>query len=254
MPARPLITVRGQGPDLVLLHGWAMASSAWGACADELARSWRLHLVDLPGHGGAPAGAWALDEVVNELLEHTPPAAWLGWSLGGTLALAAAMRARTQVHGLILLASTPRFVANDGWPDGMDAGVFERFAADFQCDAQATVRRFKTLVAGGVEHPARLLRDLRELPPACPESLAGGLRVLREVDFVAALPGLRQAALWIGGAGDQLTPAAASRVAAARMPRGRSFIIDGAGHAPQLSHPLEVAALVNDFLAAEAAA
>ena len=254
MPARPLITVRGQGPDLVLVHGWAMASGAWGACADELAKGWRLHLVDLPGHGGAPGGAWTLEELVNLLLDRTPPAAWLGWSLGGTLALAAAMRAPAQVQALVLLTATPRFVANDDWPAGMDAGVFERFAADFARDPQATVRRFKTLVAGGVEHPARLLRDLRELAPACPEALACGLSLLRDVDFVDALPGLRQAALWIAGGGDQLTPAAASIAAAARMPRGRSFIIDGAGHAPQLSHPLEVVALVNDFLVAEAAA
>jgi len=254
MSARPLITVRGKGPDLVLLHGWAMASGAWGVCADELAQRWRLHLVDLPGHGDAQRGAWTVDEVVNELLEQTPPAAWLGWSLGGMLALAAAIRAPAQVHALVVLASTPRFVASPDWPEGMDGGVFEQFATDFQVDPQATVRRFKALVASGVEQPARLLRDLRELPPTCPEALACGLRVLRETDFVAALPGLRQAALWIGGAGDQITPAAASHAAAVRMPRGRSFIIETAGHAPQLSHPLEVAALVNDFLLAEAAA
>ena len=45
------ITVRGQGPDLVMLHGWSMHSAVWHDLADALASRFTLHLVDLPGHG-----------------------------------------------------------------------------------------------------------------------------------------------------------------------------------------------------------
>lgn len=41
----------GHGPDLVLLHGWAMHSGIWSGVQDQLARQFRLHLVDLPGMG-----------------------------------------------------------------------------------------------------------------------------------------------------------------------------------------------------------
>jgi pimeloyl-[acyl-carrier protein] methyl ester esterase len=45
----------GEGPDLVLLHGWAMHSGIWSSVRSQLAQYFRLHLIDLPGHGASPA-------------------------------------------------------------------------------------------------------------------------------------------------------------------------------------------------------
>ena len=45
----------GQGPDLVLLHGWGMNGAVWHGIAQPLAAHYRLHLVDLHGaFAGAP--------------------------------------------------------------------------------------------------------------------------------------------------------------------------------------------------------
>ena len=41
----------GSGPDLVLLHGWALHGGAWAPVAKRLAPRFRVHVVDLPGHG-----------------------------------------------------------------------------------------------------------------------------------------------------------------------------------------------------------
>src|SRR5712671_4767 len=45
----------GEGPELVLLHGWAMHSGFWGALMPRLAQRFRVHAVDLPGHGYSAA-------------------------------------------------------------------------------------------------------------------------------------------------------------------------------------------------------
>jgi len=45
------IKTMGQGPDLVMLHGWSMHSAVWHELAEGLAQNFTLHLVDLPGHG-----------------------------------------------------------------------------------------------------------------------------------------------------------------------------------------------------------
>ena len=45
------VEVRGSGPDLVLLHGWALHGGMWGPWLDHLATHRRLHVIDLPGHG-----------------------------------------------------------------------------------------------------------------------------------------------------------------------------------------------------------
>ena len=51
------VEVSGSGPDLVLLHGWGMNAAVWGEVATALAQHFRLHCVDLPGHGASPACA-----------------------------------------------------------------------------------------------------------------------------------------------------------------------------------------------------
>src|SRR5690606_40089530 len=54
---------------------------------ERLAPHFRLHLVDLPGHGHSRDSALPLHPamVASEIAARTPPAIWLGWSLGGLL-------------------------------------------------------------------------------------------------------------------------------------------------------------------------
>ncbi len=100
---------RGSGPDLVLLHGWGLSSAIWGDFADRLAESYRVTLIDLPGLGhSAATDDMSLDAVVASLLATAPESAhWLGWSLGGQLALAAAEQAPERVKSLSLIAANP---------------------------------------------------------------------------------------------------------------------------------------------------
>ena len=49
------VDVQGHGPDLVMLHGWGMHSAVWSDWADALASEFRVHCVDLPGHGNSLA-------------------------------------------------------------------------------------------------------------------------------------------------------------------------------------------------------
>jgi pimeloyl-[acyl-carrier protein] methyl ester esterase len=76
----------GQGPDLVLLHGWSMHSGVWQPLAELLAEKFTLHLVDLPGHGTSEwhSDALQINNILDELERNVPETAfWLGWSLGG---------------------------------------------------------------------------------------------------------------------------------------------------------------------------
>jgi len=41
----------GEGPPLVLLHGWAMHGGLFAPLVPALARRYRVSVVDLPGHG-----------------------------------------------------------------------------------------------------------------------------------------------------------------------------------------------------------
>ena len=119
------IETLGAGPALALIHGWAMHGGLFAPLVERLAAHYTLHLVDLPGHGHAHADASALDPapIATELVARVPGAVWLGWSLGGQFALRAALDHPGHVRGLVMVASSPRFVRGDDWPHGVEAQV-----------------------------------------------------------------------------------------------------------------------------------
>ncbi|MGB5640559.1 MAG: alpha/beta fold hydrolase, partial [Sedimenticolaceae bacterium] len=92
----------GYGPDLVLLHGWGMNAAVWGPLIPGLSERFQLTIIELPGHGGSsPASSADLSEWAELCLAAAPASAhWLGWSLGGQIALRAALDAPGRVSGL----------------------------------------------------------------------------------------------------------------------------------------------------------
>jgi pimeloyl-ACP methyl ester carboxylesterase len=101
----------GTGAPVVLLHGLGGAAANWGEVTEELARSYRVLAVDLPGHGGSPrppAGAgidWFADAVAEAVTaEDAEGAIVAGHSFGGQLALHLALRHPSLVAGLLLAA------------------------------------------------------------------------------------------------------------------------------------------------------
>src|SRR6185295_19097447 len=98
----------GDGPPVVLLHGWAMHSGFWGPLVSRLARHHRVHAVDLPGHGESPAlPRFTLDGVVDALdatFEADAPLTLVGWSLGGLVAMRWALARPGRIGRLVLVS------------------------------------------------------------------------------------------------------------------------------------------------------
>lgn len=245
---------RGSGPDLVMIHGWGMHGGIWGSVVEQLAARFTLHLVDLPGHGrsSVPAGVYDLDLLVDTLRSHLPVNAdWLGWSLGGRVAIAAAL-AGASIDRLLLVGTTPCFTQRDDWPNGMSLDELDRFATQLRDDYRATLQRFLAVQSRGSADAREELRDLRAALFAHGEpsiaALAGGLTILRDVDLRALLPSIKQSTLVLHGQRDTLAPLAAAEFMAEQIPAARLQVIDGAGHAPFISHRDEFVHAVEAFL------
>jgi pimeloyl-[acyl-carrier protein] methyl ester esterase len=241
------IETRGTGPDLVLLHGWAMHGGIFAALAERLSAHFTLHLVDLPGHGRSVYSPvpLELDAVADNLARRIPPAAYAGWSLGGLFALRLALRHPERVRALVMLCAPPRFVRGEDWPQGMDTRVFRSFRDDLDRDYRATVDRFLVLEAQGSAHARSELAALRAQVFAAgdpsPSALAEGLGLLRDTDLRAGLPELPMPSLWLAGRRDKLVAWQAMDAAAQATPGARYHRFERAGHAPFLSHADEVA-------------
>lgn len=236
----------GQGPALVLIHGWAMHGGIFAPLTGELARERTVHLVDLPGHGLSRDDGARCDpaDCARELLDTVPRAQWVGWSLGGLVALEAALAAPGKVRNVALIASNPRFVHGQDWPHGVAHEVFEQFGAGLRGDWRRTLERFLALEAHGSGQMQAELRGLKaQLFERGEPSLAAlecGLQALDRYDLRARLGELPVPSLWLAGRRDRLVPPGAMQWAAQAAPGGR-YLEFNAGHAPFLSHAAEVA-------------
>ena len=252
---------RGSGAPLLLIHGWGMHGGMWGAVTEQLARHFHVLAVDLPGHGFSagsrewkvdsgrqvahfplPTSHFLLDSLVDQLsAQFAEPLTVCGWSLGGQVALHWAAREPEKIKRLVLVASTPCFAERDDWPFGMARATLQQFAAELEKNHTATLRRFLALQVRGSEGERELLANLRELlfsrGEPHPDALRGGLEILRDADLRGALPEIRQPTLVIAGERDKLTPPEASHYLAQTLPNARMVEIEGAAHAPFLSHP-----------------
>jgi pimeloyl-[acyl-carrier protein] methyl ester esterase len=244
----------GSGAPLLLIHGWGMHSGMWGQVVEKLAQSNRVHLADLPGHGSSAACLpYELDTLVQQLgALFEEPLTVCGWSLGGQLALRWAQLHPAQVKKLILVATTPCFVQRDGWSCAMAADTLQEFAASLLQNHALTLKRFLALQLRGSENERELLLDLRARLYANGEpdilALQGGLDILRDTDMRAQLSNITQSTLVIAGERDTLTPKAASEAMAQALPNARLEVVQGAAHAPFLSHRDEFVRLINNFL------
>lgn len=248
------IDIQGDGPDLVMIHGWGLHGGLFGPVIEPLAARFRLYLVDLPGHGRSPMfeGDYTLERVAETIAEAVPKgASWLGWSLGGRIALAAA-RDRAAIDRLILVGANPCFTQKPDWPHAMPEAELEQFAASLRNNYKVTLQRFLALQSRGSERAREELRNLREALFAHgepdPAALAGGLEVLRSADLRPALAAIQQPTLVLHGERDTLAPLPAAEYTAAQLPHGRLKVIMGAGHAPFISHPEAFVSAVESFL------
>lgn len=100
-------------PPLVLLHGFAQSAETWAQTAPSLARSRAVYALDLVGHGEserpAQPSAYSLDAqaeallaFADELADEAAKPIVAGYSMGGRVALAAALRDPSRFGALAL--------------------------------------------------------------------------------------------------------------------------------------------------------
>lgn len=238
----------------VFLHGWGLSGVVWQETLAQLPGQ----ALDLPGYGGAaplsPQGqphdvAAVADALAQRIAQ---PSAVVGWSMGGMVALALAARHPDKVAKLVLVATTPAFVARDDWPHALTPEVLQGFAQSLQGDYRATLQRFLSLQARGGEAAREVTTRLRERLRAQIEPsaavLAAGLELLRSVDLREEVARVSCPSLVVHGAHDTLCLPQAGVWLAEHLPNARLALHEHAAHAPFLSHPEWFVATLKTFL------
>lgn len=255
------VEVRGQGPPLVLLHGFTGSARTWDAHVQKYAGGYTTVAIDLPGHGLSDSPAeperYRMERVVEDVARaldvlDVERAAALGYSMGGRLALHLGLRLPERLTVLLLEGASP------GMADPAErCRRVERDEALASCIEQDGVPAF---VERWAQNP--LFATQRALPEGMRASLrsqrlsnsavglANSLRGMgtgAQEPLHRRLPELAVPVLLVAGELDTRFSKLAGEMAAV-IPHARLEIVPGAGHAVHLERPEEFDRIVMGFL------
>jgi pyruvate dehydrogenase E2 component (dihydrolipoamide acetyltransferase) len=243
----------GQDGDVVLLvHGYGGDRNSWLFLQEPLAARYQVYALDLPGHGTSAKDVGegslsVLADAVTGVLDAlgAERAHLVGHSMGGAVALAAAARDPARIASLTLIAPS-------GFGPEINAGYLRGFA-----DAQ-TRRELKAVIGQLFDDEGLVTRQLvddllaykrldgvDEALHALADTLLDG--EAQRGDSAATLAAIGGAApvtvIW--GRADRIIPAAQAESVAGAV----RYLIDGAGHMPQMERPAEVQAAIEETIA-----
>jgi len=254
------LEIQGNGPALVLLHGFTGSAVAWRGFTAGFLETHRVIGLDALGHGLSDAPAdparYAMPQVAADFVAlldklELENVALLGYSMGGRLALYLALTHPERVSRLILESASPglantavrqaRTASDNALAERLEREGVESFVAyweklplwDSQVQLPASVR--------AVQHALRLRNN--------PQGLANSLRGMGtgvQPSLWERLPGLTIPTLLIAGELDQKF-CEIGRQMQANLPDARLAIVPGAGHTVHLERPSEFEYLVKEF-------
>lgn len=260
VPAAPALpkpvlarTVRGSGPGLLLAHGaGGSVEGNYGPILDGLAARHRVVGADYPGTGKTPRSKNPLDvdELADQLVaaadaEGLDDFAIAGFSLGGPVAVRAAVRHPERVNALVLTAT---FAHRDSKLD-LAAAVWQRL---YESGDRSLLAEYLTLVALSTPAMNALAPDqlragadllAQAIPPGTPEHTD----LVRRIDVRDDLARVTAPTLVISTTGDPLVSPALHRQLADRIPGARLAEI-ATGHLPFAERPKEWLELITAFL------
>ena len=235
--------VYGDGPALILTHGYSSTSAMWEGQIEALSKHHKLVLWDMRGHGKSdyPADPNAYSEALTigdiaALLDQisTRRAIVGGLSLGGYMSLAFYRTHPERVAALLIIDTGPGFKkdeARTAWNKRAHETA-ERFERD-----GLSVLKSLSRERSSVTH-----RDARGLALA-----ARGMLTQRDASVMEVLPEIAVPSLIVVGADD--TPfLAASDYMAAKIPGAKKVVIPSAGHAVNIDQPQAFIDAVLPFL------
>lgn len=252
----------GNGPPLLLLHGWS-AHGGFFAPQMELAQLGRRIIVpDLPGHGRdrRPHTSLSIADLADALenfltVRDLRDATLVGWSMGATVAFDyIARRGADRIASLVVVDMSARIVNGEHWKLGLASGLDAR-GAEIAAEAMARdwpryARRIApSLFAPGLAPDHELLAFAHaSIADNDGDTLASLWRSLARADHRSTLPSIATPCLVIAGEQSRLYRPAVTQWLASRISGSRHVTIPAAGHTPQMEQPVAFNAAIAAFL------
>jgi pimeloyl-ACP methyl ester carboxylesterase len=262
-----LLEVDGEGPPLVLLHGFSDSADTWRPLLERFARSGRRAVaIDLPGFGAAhdarPGAVFPqFEAVVVSAAERVSSgtderAVLVGNSMGGLISLYVANRRACALAGIVPVCTAGlhhpawiHLIATRGARALLPLAGARPLRGVMQAAVGRTAATSRTEEL--ISHLPRYVGHLR------PARVAHGLSIVRrlldEETYPLELSSIDCPMMFVWGDRDRAAvwPRNGDRLQwlASRAPNARQEVLAGIGHAPQLEAPDALVALIDEFSA-----
>lgn len=246
----------GEGPPLILLHGFFCDRSTWRRQLDALCDEFTVVAWDAPGCGESsdppetfrmPDYAACLAAFIDRLALGRPHV--LGLSLGSAIALELYHR-HPAIPQTLVLAS-----AYAGWAGSLPPEVVEQrlrltIAQTYRPPAEWVAEWTRGLVTESA--PADIVKEVSDMVSAFhPAGARAMTRAGAESDLRTVLPTISVPTLLLYGDRDVRSPLDIARDIQARIPKSKLVVIPAAGHLCNVEAPDRFNAEVRSFLSSD---
>jgi 3-oxoadipate enol-lactonase len=232
---------RGDGPPLVLLHGFPLDHHLWGQVMPLLVDTFDVILPDLRGFGESTTvdSPYTMDDYASDIASlldqlEVQKAAIVGHSMGGYVALAFARLYPERVRGLGLVSSQ---VLADA-PDRKEGRY--KSAKDVSENGIGSVVEMMTPKFTSDEKLQAFSRESMEHQQ--PAAYIGALKAMAErMDSTPLLSSFNFPVVIVHGEADSLIPIDRAREVKSALPQAHLVEISDAGHIPMMEAPQKTA-------------
>ncbi len=245
------VSASGEGPPLVLLHGWTASHQEWFPFLAELTKHHTVYRWDARGHGGhspktsnLPTVSRMAKDLAN-LLEHyaIDNACVAGHSMGAlTLWQYIQDNGCKHLKKVCFIDQSPKLITDSGWEHGIygqfDVDRAARFAAELETDFAESVLRLGAL---GLNARARQKyldnakgwgKSREWLQQLDPQPLIACWKSLTEADYRSVLEKIDIPALLIYGGESNFYHSATAHYVRDRTPGAILHVYEGTDHSP----------------------
>ena len=236
--------VSGNGPAMILMHGWGCNGSTIQTIANIAAEQHTVYNIDLPGFGGSsePATVWDVNDY-TVMLEHFVASLniknpiILGHSFGGRVGIL--YSSRNSVDKLVLVDS---------------AGVKPRRSFRYYLKVYTfKLGKMVTRLLVGKETAAARIEQMRKRNGSSDYAMASPMmrsilvKVVNE-DLKHVMPSINVPTLLIWGENDTATPLRDAKIMERLIPDAGLVSFPGCGHYSFLDNPYQFAAVLRSFI------
>jgi sigma-B regulation protein RsbQ len=253
---------RGDGPAMVLVHGFGCDQNMWRHVWPAFAETHRIVLFDHVGHGRSDLSAFdperyaTLDGYAGDVLEVLDElglgsdVVLVGHSVSAMIGALAAIAQPERFGALVMIGPSPRYLDDEGYVGGFGRPDIDALLDSLSSNYLGWSTTMAPVIMGNADRP-ELGEELTALFCATDPAIAAHFaRVTFLSDNRADLPRVPARTLVMQCSDDVIAPVVVGQYVHEMLPDSEYVHLAATGHCPNLSAPAETVAAIRGFLAA----